>query len=175
MMETFKKLLPWGLVVILLFILMHRYDELVSVKIPSNTGVFEKYDLEPIKEVEPEKKVLQKLEKLTTKQKDSAYLKDTSTRVYQETFKDSVQEIKVTGIAQGYIESIKLEYITEPFKMDVKVRRRINMYVGAEVNPIDPFRSVNAKAYIVTKKVIYSYGYDINRDTHLVGAAIKIF
>jgi len=94
---------------------------------------------------------------------------------YKEEYKDDVQKITVETESQGIITKQKINYEIFPQTVEVKSKKdAINLYLGIEAQ-ISPSVEVSPTIYIVTPKVLYKAGYNIQNKAMTVGIAFNPF
>ena len=151
--------------------------EMVFDTIYMPTPVVSREDPELVKKYQELKSENEKLE---------AYRSATRTRLYSETFKDSIQEVTVFSQVAGKLQQQSIHYKTEPRSIETIIRDTIpieiepkrNIMFGGEVGvPMVIGSNVVFKGNIMLenkKGQILSVGYD-TEGRIWAGAAFKIF
>lgn len=173
---NWRVLTPWIICAALIVALVLRdSSEVITVRVPAQAGTFRAVHPSPVKVDPPAAAALAEFNALEDSGKEIAYKEATSTRTYKKTFTDKVQTVTAEAVVIGTLESLEITYETAPQEIEVPVKRRLNLYLGGEVTLQAPAPGYSVKAYIVTRKVIYSGGYDFQTKSITGGVALKIF
>ncbi len=147
----------------------------IEIRTPEIEGSFVSDTLVPVITYRPETVLVKTFIASDSISKIDIYKEAVSEREYVEVFKDSNQVITVNAKVEGVMKDLTVNYTILPKVIKVPENRSIELYVGAEVNPLDPFNSIEAKASLVIDKSMYSYGYNFTSKTHTVGYSFNLF
>lgn len=161
-----REIIAWFIVVLLLTILLLKKDTIRTIEIPAKSGHFEK--------VEKDLKPVDSFTITTENIKDQPPQKQ-KVKVYKEVYRDDVQAIKVYTESTGIILKQSVDYEIFSETIDIKIRQpSINVFVGVQTQ-ISPMVEVSPTLYILTPKVLYSGGYNLQNKAITLGIAIKLF
>lgn len=180
MMKKIIGFLPWLLVMALVFfIFTNRCDnrsETPDKVDVVDTGTFKVDSISPVRVIEPVSDEIYKFKSLDSTEKIKSFKEAVSIREYKEVLSDSNQVIVVSSKVKGELFDMKIDYTLKPVEKKIirEAKRGLSIYLGAETSLSNPVGNFSGKAYLVSDKIIYSYGYTFETKTHTVGLALKI-